>query len=143
MRPPRLMITDQFAGYATPGRQQPTKKAGQLQHPLPPRAVWQLLDHAKPELEAASSPKRVAGDLSRACDSRHYGGGWMGIIPIGHPPWTMLADSRPHKHTDLSYAEASWYQRPSRFSSRPARRWRCSAIPRWFGRTVSPNSRER
>src|SRR5208283_3352644 len=94
MRPPRLMITDQFAGYATPGRQQPTKKAGQLQHPLPPRAVWQLLDHAEPELEAASSPKRVAGDLSRACDSRHYGGGWMGIIPIGHPPWTMLAASR-------------------------------------------------
>src|SRR6201987_4445871 len=34
-------------------------------------------------------------------------------------------------------------QRESRVSSRPARRWRCSAIPRWFGLTVMPNSRER
>jgi hypothetical protein len=34
-------------------------------------------------------------------------------------------------------------QRESRVSSRPARRWRCSAIPRWFGLTVIPSSRER
>jgi site-specific DNA recombinase len=34
-------------------------------------------------------------------------------------------------------------QRLSRCSSRPSRRWRCSAIPSWFGRTVIPNSRER
>jgi hypothetical protein len=27
--------------------------------------------------------------------------------------------------------------------SRPARRWRCSAIPRWFGLTVIPNSRDK
>jgi hypothetical protein len=34
-------------------------------------------------------------------------------------------------------------QFPSRLSRRPARRWRCKAMPRWFGLTVSPNSRDR
>ncbi len=34
-------------------------------------------------------------------------------------------------------------QRESRLSSRPARRWRWSAMPRWLGRTLMPNSLER
>src|SRR6516162_7351066 len=41
------------------------------------------------------------------------------------------------------YTDSEANQRASRFSSRPARRWRDSALPRWFGRTVSPNFRER
>src|SRR5262249_45876052 len=41
------------------------------------------------------------------------------------------------------YADGEANQRSSRFSSRPARRWRDRALPRWFGRTVSPNFRER
>src|SRR6516225_3581415 len=41
------------------------------------------------------------------------------------------------------YADGEANQRSSRFSSRPARRWRDGALPRWFGRTVSPNFRER
>ena len=40
-------------------------------------------------------------------------------------------------------ADGGKCQRWSRFSSRPARRCRCNAIPRWFGLTVIPNCRDR
>ena len=72
-------------------------------------------------------------------------GTWQPPVRLPRPATSLLADQPGIAGcSECSLcADCGKYQRWSRLSSRPPRRCRCNAIPRWFGLTVIPNCRDR
>jgi len=75
--------------------------------------------------------------------SRCPAGTWQPPVRLPRPASSLLVDQPGIAGCSECCADCGKYQRWSRLSSRPPRRCRCNAIPRWFGLTVIPNCRDR